>query len=320
MEATNGFPGAAGAFRPSARRSARSCQDNGYTTFWVGKNHNVPEEDIPGGAGPWPLQQGFDRFYGFLGGETNQWYPDLVEDNHFIEPPYPPRRATTSPRIWPTRRSGCCATRSPPTRPSPGSCGTARAPTTRPTTSPAGVHRQVPGRLRRRLRGLPRVGAGTDDREGRHARGHRAHPAEPDARGRRNPTDLVRPWDSLCDDEKRLFARMAEVFAGFSEYTDAQIGRIIDYLEQSGQLDNTLVFYCADNGASGEGSPQRLGEREQVLQRLARRPRREPRVPRQPRQPGHLQPLPHRLGGGVLDAVPDVQALRPTPGAPATRW
>ena len=69
------------------------------------------------------------------------------------------------------------------------------------------------------------------------------------------PIDHVRPWDELNDDEKRLFARMAEVYAGFSEYTDAQVGRIIDYLEESGQLDNTIVMYCADNGASGEGSP-----------------------------------------------------------------
>jgi arylsulfatase len=70
-----------------------------------------------------------------------------------------------------------------------------------------------------------------------------------------NPADAVRPWKSLSADEKKLFARMAEVYAGFSEYTDAQIGRLIDYLEESGQLDNTLIFYCADNGASGEGSP-----------------------------------------------------------------
>jgi arylsulfatase A-like enzyme len=67
--------------------------------------------------------------------------------------------------------------------------------------------------------------------------------------------DYVRPWDSLGDDEKRLFARMAEVYAGFTEYTDAQVGRMIDYLEESGQLENTVIMYCADNGASGEGSP-----------------------------------------------------------------
>ena len=60
-----------------------------------------------------------------------------------------------------------------------------------------------------------------------------------------NPADYVRPWDELNDDEKQLFSRMAEVYAGFSEYTDVQIGRIIDYLEQSGQLENTIVLYAA---------------------------------------------------------------------------
>ena len=80
-------------------------------------------------------------------------------------------------------------------------------------------------------------------------------PINPLPEGTHSPLDDVRPWDTLSDDEKRLFARMAEVFAGFSEYTDHQVGRIIDYLEESGQLDNTIVLYCADNGASGEGSP-----------------------------------------------------------------
>ena len=70
-----------------------------------------------------------------------------------------------------------------------------------------------------------------------------------------NEADYVRPWAELNDDEKRLFCRMAEVFAGFSEYTDAQVGRIVDFLERTGQLDNTIIFYCADNGASGEGTP-----------------------------------------------------------------
>jgi arylsulfatase A-like enzyme len=80
-------------------------------------------------------------------------------------------------------------------------------------------------------------------------------PINPMTPGTFDPGDAVRPWDSLSDDEKRLFSRMAEVYAGFSEYTDAQVGRIVDYLEESGQLDNTLVIYAADNGASGEGSP-----------------------------------------------------------------
>ncbi|MFI1461914.1 sulfatase-like hydrolase/transferase [Nocardia carnea] len=70
-----------------------------------------------------------------------------------------------------------------------------------------------------------------------------------------NPADHVRPWSELNDDEKRLFARMAEAFAALSEYTDVETGRLIDYLEETGQLDNTLIIYCADNGASGEGTP-----------------------------------------------------------------
>jgi arylsulfatase len=70
-----------------------------------------------------------------------------------------------------------------------------------------------------------------------------------------NHADDVRPWNSLSADEKKLFSKLAEVYAAYSEYTDVQIGRLIDYLEQSGQLENTVVFYAADNGASGEGSP-----------------------------------------------------------------
>ena len=80
-------------------------------------------------------------------------------------------------------------------------------------------------------------------------------PMNPMPEGTFSPLDMVRPWDSLSDDEKRLFSRMAEVYAGFSEYTDAQVGRIVDYLEESGSSRTRSIFYCADNGASGEGSP-----------------------------------------------------------------
>lgn len=92
MEATNGFPGQAGRIPEECATIGHILQDNGYSTFWLGKNHNVPEEDNSAGASrkQWPLQQGFDRFYGFLGGETNNWYPDLVEDNHYIDQPYTP--------------------------------------------------------------------------------------------------------------------------------------------------------------------------------------------------------------------------------------
>src|SRR5215469_17800404 len=70
-----------------------------------------------------------------------------------------------------------------------------------------------------------------------------------------NPADYVRPWNELSADEKKLFSRLAEVYAAYSEYTDVEVGRIIDYLKESGQLENTVIFYAADNGASGEGTP-----------------------------------------------------------------
>jgi arylsulfatase len=86
-------------------------------------------------------------------------------------------------------------------------------------------------------------------------KGTKLTPINPLPESQANPADAVRPWDSLNADEKKLFSHMAEVWAGFSEYTDAQVGRVIDYLEQSGQRENTMVLYAADNGASGEGTP-----------------------------------------------------------------
>ena len=91
-EGSNGLPGGNGRLPQEAATVGAILQDGGWSTFWIWKNHNVPPEDVGSGASRklWPLQKGFDRFYGFLGGETNQWYPDLVEDNHFIDAPYTP--------------------------------------------------------------------------------------------------------------------------------------------------------------------------------------------------------------------------------------
>ena len=86
-------------------------RESGYNTYWVGKNHNVPLDEwaMGGRRRDWPLARGFDRFYGFIGGETNNWYPTLVEDNHYVDQPCCPRRATTCPRTSPTRRSAFIA-------------------------------------------------------------------------------------------------------------------------------------------------------------------------------------------------------------------
>ena len=85
--APNGFPGQHARIPDECATVAQLLQDAGWSTFWVGKNHNVPETDVTEGSTKkqWPLAKGFDRFYGFIGGETNQWYPDLILDNHSVE-------------------------------------------------------------------------------------------------------------------------------------------------------------------------------------------------------------------------------------------
>ena len=236
---------------------ANVLRDAGWSTFWVGKNHNVPIDEWTMGASKknWPLGQGYDRFYGFIGGETNNWYPALAEDNHYIDQPYLPEDGYHLSKDLADQalRMIRDSKQTEPDKPwylwfCPGANHA-------PHHAPQEYIDKYKGDVRRRLRGLPRVGAAADDRARHPARGHRATPINPMPDGTFTQTDVVRPWAELNDEEKAMFCRMAEVYAGFSEYTDAQVGRIVDYLEESGQLDNTIILYCADNGASGEGSP-----------------------------------------------------------------
>ncbi|MGW4772544.1 arylsulfatase [Nocardia sp. NPDC004278] len=257
VEGTNGFPGAAGRLPAQCATVAQVLQDNGYSTFWLGKNHNVPESDISSGGtkSEWPLQKGFDRFYGFLGGETNNWYPNLVEDNRFIEAPYSPEQgyhlskdlADNALKMLRDQRS------SNPSKPwymwfCPGASHA-------PHHSPAEYADKYKGQFDDGYEAYREWVLERMIDKGIMPKGTALTPINPLPKDVALAADSVRPWNSLNPDEKRLFSRMAEVFAGFSEYTDVQIGRIVDYLEQTGQLDNTVIFYCADNGASGEGSP-----------------------------------------------------------------
>lgn len=258
-EASDGFPEAAGRLPAECATIGQVLQDNGYSTFWLGKNHNVPTEDIASGGSrsEWPLQKGFDRFYGFLGGETNNWYPDLVEDNKSIEQPYTPEEgyhlskdlADQAIRMLRDQQS------TNPSKPwfmwfCPGANHA-------PHHSPKEYADKYKGKFDDGYEAyrewvLPRM-----IEKGILPEGTTLTPINPMPENVADtaPGDAVRPREILNADEKKLFKRMAEVFAGFSEYTDAQIGRIIDFLEQTNQLEDTLIFYCADNGASGEGSP-----------------------------------------------------------------
>ena len=256
-EASIGFPGSSGHVPPECGTMAEVMRQNGYNTFWLGKNHNVPiEESTAGGSKRhWPLLMGWDRFYGFIGGEANQWYPTLVEDNRFVDQPYPPEEGYHLSKDLADHALQMLrdSRQSAPDRPwlmwfCPGA-----------NHAPHHVAAEWADRYKGmfddgyeayREWALPRM-----IEKGVLPAGTELTPLNPMPPGTHDPLDDVRPWADLSADEKRLFSRMAEVFAGFSEYTDHQVGRIVDFLEQTGQLDNTLILYCADNGASGEGSP-----------------------------------------------------------------
>jgi arylsulfatase A-like enzyme len=256
-EGANGFPGQHARIPDACATIAEILQDNGWSTFWLGKNHNVAEQDVASGASRknWPLQKGFDRYYGFIGGETNQWYPDLVEDNHFIEPPYGPEEGYHLSKDLADKAISMISDQkaSNPSRPwfmwfCPGANHA-------PHQAPQEYIDKYKGKFDAGYEAyrewvLPRMIA-----KGVIPKGTALTPINPLPEEISNPGDMVRPWNTLNDQEKKLFSRLAEVYAGFSEYTDAQCGRLIAYLEKTGQLDNTIVLYAADNGASGEGSP-----------------------------------------------------------------
>ncbi|OLF10680.1 arylsulfatase [Actinophytocola xinjiangensis] len=262
-EATTGFPNSNGHIPFECATIAEVLGERGWNTYLLGKWHLCPadEMNLASTKRNWPVGRGFERFYGFLGGETNQWYPDLVYDNHPVEQPSWPEDGyhlttdLTDRAIQFVQDAKAIA----PDKPflmyfAPGA-----------THAPHHAPKEWIERFRGRFdEGYERY------REQVFARQKElgilpAH-AElspmntyADERGADGtewpPLDVVRPWDSLSEDERRLFCRMAEVYAGFLAHTDHEIGRLLDFLENSDQLANTIVVLVSDNGASGEGGP-----------------------------------------------------------------
>ncbi|MHA7986240.1 arylsulfatase [Rathayibacter sp. CAU 1779] len=256
-ESSTGFPGYNSHIPPTNATMANVLRDAGWSTFWVGKNHNVPIDEWTAGANKknWPLAQGYDRFYGFVGGETNNWYPSLAEDNHYIDQPYLPEDGYHLSKDLADQALKMIrdVKQTEPDRPwylwfCPGANHAPHHAPQEYIDKYKGVFDDGYEAYREWV--LPRM-----TERGILPEGTELTELNPMPPGTFSETDLVRPWAELNDEEKAMFCRMAEVYAGFSEYTDAQVGRIIDYLEESGQLENTLVIYAADNGASGEGSP-----------------------------------------------------------------
>jgi arylsulfatase len=256
-EAASGFPGANCRLPEECATVGQILQDAGWSTFWIGKDHNVSEQDVASGANrsQWPLQRGFDRFYGFMGGETNQWYPDLVNDNHFVDQEYGPEDGYHLSKDLADKAIGMIRDQKASNPSKPWYMWFCPGANHAPHHAPKDYIDKYKGKFDNGYEAyrewvLPRMIA-----KGILPKGTQMTPINPLPEDIANPGDAVRPWNTLSADEKKLFSRLAEVYAGFSEYTDAQVGRIIDYLQMSHQLENTLVLYAADNGASGEGSP-----------------------------------------------------------------
>jgi arylsulfatase A-like enzyme len=256
-EAASGFPGANCRLPEECATVGQILQDAGWSTFWLGKDHNVSEQDVASGAtrSQWPLQRGFDRYYGFIGGETNQWYPDLVEDNHFVDQPYSPEEGYHLSKDLADHAIGMIRDQKASNPSKPWYMWFCPGANHAPHHAPKEYIDKYKGKFDAGYEAyrewvLPRMIA-----KGILPKGTTMTPINPLPNDVANPGDAVRPWNTLNPDEKKLFCRLAEVYAGYSEYTDYQVGRILDYLEVSHQLDNTMVLFAADNGASGEGSP-----------------------------------------------------------------
>ena len=219
--------------------------EHGYNTFAVGKWHLTPPEEgtLAGPFTRWPLGRGFERYYGFLGGDTDQWHPDLTYDNHPVEQPSQPEDGYHLNIDLADRaiRFIKDANNIAPDKPFflYYATGAGHAP-----------HHVEPEWIER-YRG--RFDEGWEAyREAVLARQKDMGVVPDEAELSRHDPD-VPAWESLSEDQRRLFARQMETYAGFITQTDHHFGRILGYLEQVGELDNTLVIVLSDNGASAEG-------------------------------------------------------------------
>ena len=217
----------------------------GWNTFAVGKWHLTPASDTTA-AGPfdrWPLGRGFERFYGFMGGDTDQFHPDLVYDNHWVPQPSQPSdgyhlNADIADHAIQFVKDAHAAH---PEKPFflYYATGAGHAP------------HQVEPEWVEPYRG--RFDAGWDAYRVEVFERQQALGLLPQGTELSERDPDVEPWDSLSPEARRMYARQMEVYAGFLTQTDHHVGRVLDFLETIGELDNTVVMVCSDNGASAEG-------------------------------------------------------------------
>ena len=243
-EMATSLPGATGQIPNATAPLAEMLRLNGYSTGAFGKWHETPPWEIST-SGPfdrWPTHQGFDKFYGFLGGETNQWAPFLYDGVTQVELPHDPNYhfmtdMTEKARAWIKYQKALTPDKPAFVYFAPGA-----------THAPHHVPKEWIAKWKGKFdQGWDKL------REETLARQIKMGIVPPDTKLAPKPP-AIKDWDALSADEQRLFARQAEVFAAFADYTDHEIGRMLDAFAEVGEADNTLVFYVAgDNGTSGEG-------------------------------------------------------------------
>ena len=245
-ELSTGYPGYDSFIGPENATVGTILRDNGYATSWFGKNHNTPPFQYSA-AGPfdqWPSGMGFQYFYGFMGGESDQWEPYLFRDHTQVfpwigKPGYNLTTDMADEAIKYMKQLNAAA----PDQPFfvyyvPGGSHSPHQPTQEWIDKFKGQFDMGWNAMREQI----------------FANQKRLGVIPANAQLTAWPDDLAK-WDTLSADEKKLFARQAEVFAGYTAYTDYEIGRVIQAVEDMGKLDNTLIIYISgDNGTSPEGT------------------------------------------------------------------
>jgi arylsulfatase A-like enzyme len=245
-ELSTGYPGYDSIIRPDSATIGTILRDNGYATSWFGKNHNTPafQQSVAGPFDQWPSGMGFDYFYGFMGGETDQWTPYLFRDHTQIspwvgKPGYNLITDMADEAIGYMKQLNAAA----PEQPFfvyyvPGGTHSPHQPTQEWIDKFKGKFDMGWNAMREQI----------------FANQKRLGVVPANAQLTPWPDDLAK-WETLSADEKKLFARQAEVFAAYAAYTDYEIGRVIQQVEDEGKLDNTLIIYIVgDNGTSPEGT------------------------------------------------------------------
>ena len=245
-ELSTGFPGYNSIIGPENATIGRILKDNGYATSWFGKNHNTPDfqYSVAGPFDQWPSGMGFDYFYGFMGGETDQWTPYLFENNRQVfpwigKPGYNLITDMADKAIDYMKGLKAAAPDSP----------------WFVYYVPGGSHspHQPKQEWIDKFHGKFDMGWNAM-RDQIFANQKRLGVVPANAKVTPWP-DSLPTWDSLSPEQKKLFARQAEVYAGYTAYTDNEIGRVIQQVEDMGELDNTLIIYIdGDNGTSPEGT------------------------------------------------------------------